>query len=152
MALLTLLLFGAADVARAAIGETAARGDNCTPYKNLAVGVPIPGAGKVLDDIVDQAVLLDHGWQPLGWVITGQDGRYFFTPFRLGIRTTSAPTAAAYISAIPSVHRDRVAGWYADVRRRSIEAGVARPEDFVDDLRSFTLNSCFAKPLSIERL
>jgi hypothetical protein len=100
---------------------------------------------------VNQSALLDHGWRILGWVLTGQDGRYFFAPIRVIPRNGVVMSTPPVSLPVPSIERNAIPAWYAVVRRQLIESHFSTPEEFVPELQSFTLSPCFAAPLPIAK-
>jgi len=73
---ITIAIGTAVGPAQAALSGTAERGDNCTPFNTYRIGY-----STATGTIIDQSVVLAHGWNLIGWIIQDRSGARFFVPY-----------------------------------------------------------------------
>lgn len=143
---LLALLVVCSGTARADIGSIARRGDNCTPINGFAIGYPVPGRHIPGGSIVNEAVILANGWDPVGWILTTRDGHLALTAYHPS-GTEQATIGVPPIIALPSASTGTVRSTYNSFRDEIIRAGTDRRFLYSQELKSFTVSPCFTAPL-----
>jgi len=131
--------------ARADIGFIAKRGDNCTPINGFAIGFPV-GENIPRGSIVNEAVILADGWDPVGWILTSRNGHFTLAMLHAS-KIEKGEVGIPPVVALPSMSMSTIRSTYNSFRnglaRRGVDARLLYPEE----LKSFTVSPCFTAPL-----
>ncbi|MBV8370356.1 MAG: hypothetical protein JO036_15725 [Candidatus Eremiobacteraeota bacterium] len=144
MVLGLLVLCGS--TAGAGIGSVAKRGDNCTPIDSFAIGFPVPGQGLPGSSIVNEAVILANGWDPVAWILTSRDGRLVLAALHAS-KIEKEEVGTPPVIGLPSMSASAIRSTYNSFRTGLMRHGIDKRFVYSDELKSFTVSPCFAVPL-----
>jgi len=99
LALTAALFVAASAVAQAALSGTAERGDNCTQFNAFRIGY-----GTASGTIVDQSVVLEQGWNLVGWIVRDSSNAAFFVAYAPYFEHGSAKDVSG---AVPTLYAMR---------------------------------------------
>jgi hypothetical protein len=126
----------------AALGGTAERNDNCTPFNVYQIGIPLADGST----LVDQSVVLADGWDLMGWLIISSNGKRSLVPYAGYV---AAVDGSKYPTGYISLTKYDAAVDYQAVVSYIVHSSLAslprRPD--LTPPRRVLVASCFAAPL-----
>jgi hypothetical protein len=147
MACLIFIGIAAMNIALASIGGAAQRGDNCTPTNRYAIGFPIPDGEDRPNTIVQQTVILEHGWQLAGWILTGRSGRLVLVPY--GRTTPYVNGDLGLLFTLPSTDPKTIRATWAAARARAVKLTPDIAPYFAESIGALVLSPCYKQALPV---
>ncbi len=98
------LFIAALSPANASLSGPATPGDNCTPFNPYKIGYRTAHGAR----IAQQSVILEDGWQLVGWVVQDQSGAAFFVPYESYFAHVPEPNASGFVPILFAIGHQRV--------------------------------------------